>query len=224
MDPKVTDNRMRSGHRHAEVPPVSSGSGANAHALPEALADEHARIVRSRSAARRVLARGRARRRVVPPLVAGSGALLGSTMIGAWVFGQAPVATTPATTRMTTAPTTTASNPDEAQLSLDVAALARIRQALAADDAAISGLTPSAGSSAAPVHGGHAAASGGAASSPVGGVGAPAGGASALVPLPTLPGLAPAAPLGPLPTVPTTAVPTTAPPTHTTTGATVAVP
>jgi hypothetical protein len=222
MVPTVTDMSKKSSRRRVEASPAASPSVGGLR-LPESLVHENARIVRSRSVARRALARGRVRRRVVPPLVAGSGALLGSTMIGAWVFGQAPT-TTPPSTRIVSATTTIQPSRDEAQLNLDVAALQRIRQALAADDAAISGLAPSTGATgpAAPLGGSDMSRSSPA--SPAGSVGGTTGTASTLTPLPTLPGMAPAAPLGPLPTVPTATVPTTAPPTHTTTGATVAVP
>ena len=231
----MTDIDGRSLWSRDREPGPAGAATADASVLPEALVQEHARIVRSRSNARRVPACGRARRRVVPPLVAGSGALLSSTMIGAWVFGQAPNATAPTFAPMATT-ATTPPTPDQAQLNLDVSALARLRQALAADDAAISGLTSSAAAtgSASVAQGGPSAGPGSSRGAPTGSAttpgvpgagGAPGATATTVPPLAGLPGVLPAAPLSPLPTVPTVSSPTTtAPPTHTTTGATVAVP
>lgn len=223
MVPRVTDMARRRARRQVDAPTPTGSTSVDELTVPVSLVHESARIGRSRSVARRALARGRARRRILPPLVAGSGALLGSTMIGAWVFGQAPTATTRATDTAP-APTTTKPGGDDAQLTLDIAALQRIRQALAADEAAISGLTPSVGGNGTTAQPGSSALSRGTSASPTVGTGVPTGTAASLSPLPTLPGLGPAAPLGPLPTVPSTTVQTTAPPTHTTTGATVAVP
>jgi len=211
--------------------------------LPPAVVDQHARLTASRRAARRVLARGRMRRRVVPPLVVGSGVLIGSSAIATWVHGQVGAA---GATAARSAATPTTVPPGVAQLSADVVALQRVRQALATDEAAITALSsPGAGS--APSGTPAPSAGTGTAPSPsspgpsahVGSSGAGAPG-SGTTPAPAAPGAAPSpgvpapaatggpAPLpafGPLPTIPVATVPTTtAPPTHTTTGATTAVP
>jgi hypothetical protein len=208
---------------------ATPASGAT---LPEALVDEHARLVRSRSTARKILSRARARRRLVPPLVVGSGALLGSGVVGAWVFGQTTAATvsttSPSTSSAPAVSTTTA--PDQVQLGGDVAALDRLRQALSADEAAIAGLSapsatagtgaavpgPSAASKSGAPPAAHSTGSGASAGTPASGSpvlpAAPSGGTA----------LAPVAPLPSLPMI--TVPPTTAPPVHTTTGATVVAP
>ncbi|HUY21584.1 MAG TPA: hypothetical protein VMV22_04510 [Acidimicrobiales bacterium] len=202
---------------HDDAPPGRDGAAGAVAPLPDALVDGHARLVGARSAARKVLARGRARRRIVPPLVVGSGALLGSSVIGVWVFGQAPIAASTATVTAPAPSVTTASGQDQAQLGADVVALDHLRQVLAADEAAIAGLATSTTNTApgSPAPGTAAGAPGpGPAAGGQGGSGS-TGGAS----------ITPLAPLAPLPTLPTVTVPpATAPPVHTTTGATVVIP
>jgi len=201
--------------------PSGEGGTPSLPALPSALVDEHARRLRTRSAASRVLARGRARRRVLPPLVVGSGALLGSSVIGVWVFGQVPSDT--ATAPTTTVPSTTAPGPGPAAIAADAAALTRLRQELAADNAAIAGLASSgAGAATGPsvTQGSRAAVAAPSASG-----GSSSAASSALPSSPGLPsgggtGAVSIAPLAPLPTV---SVPVAPPPVHTTTGATVVV-
>ena len=180
-------------------------------ALPEALVDQHARLAGARAASRRLVARALSRRRLLPPLVVGSGAVLGSSAVAAWLLDQQlPVPAPAAPTVSTTARATSAG---DTELSADVAALDRLAQTLAADRAAIAGLD--AAGAARATSGGSGS---GAAPSSVAGAGAPApspvGATAPLPPLPAVPAL-------PAVKVPPPAPP---PPVHTTTGATVVAP
>ncbi|HEY7948647.1 MAG TPA: hypothetical protein VID75_13295 [Acidimicrobiales bacterium] len=200
--------------------------------VPVGLLAEQERLGRARSVTRRVLARGRARRRVLPPLIAGSAALIGSSVIGSWLFGMAPPATT-ASPPPRPVPTTQPQI-DQVRLAQDVTALNDLRQALAADQSAIAGLarigeaTAASGSVAAT---GARSTNGGASAAGSPGAGSSANTASGGISMPTAsptgPGVAALPPLptiAPLPTLPTVTVPAAPPPpVHTTTGATVVV-
>ncbi len=187
--------------------------------LPAALVDQHTRLADARAASRRFVARALARRRLLPPLVVGSGAVLGSSAVGAWVLDQqrhvpAPVASSPSAGP-------TSSSAGDAQLSADVAALGRLSQTLAADRTAIASLE-AAGSARAVNGAGTAAAAGPGAAVGSGASSGSGPGATASVPA-AIPAPSPALPA--LPTLPAVAVPppAPAPQVHTTTGATAVV-
>ncbi|HVC70014.1 MAG TPA: hypothetical protein VNC61_07080 [Acidimicrobiales bacterium] len=213
-----------------DVPPQShgdrpAGQVGSVHRLPVplGLSAEQQRLGRSRSLTHRVLARGRARRRVLPPLIAGSVALIGSSVIGSWLFGVAPP---PATAAPPTPTRPTAPPVDKARLAQDVTALNSLRQALVADQSAIAGLAQTTGTTSSGAPATSSSPTAGATSAPAG----TAQSASAPIPaVPTAPTLSAPAPLPSLPSLPTlptlppVTVPAATPPVHTTTGATVVV-
>ncbi|HLI72769.1 MAG TPA: hypothetical protein VKU86_02740 [Acidimicrobiales bacterium] len=193
----------------------------DAPASHPALADHQRRLAGTRTAARRLVARAQARRRLLPPLVVGSGAILGSSVLGAWILGQQPPTVRPAAT-----PTAPSSSGDT-ELSADIAALQGLAQTLAADRTAISALQP-AGAAASGTSGGPGVflpqGSGPVASGAVSSGPRPSAASPASAPaVPTAPSV-PALPT--LPTLPAVTVPPPAPPppVHTTTGATAVAP
>jgi hypothetical protein len=190
------------------------------------LAHERDRLLSARTTVSRSVVLRRMRRRVMPPLIAGSGALVGSGLIAAWVSAQPGVGASATTPPATTSPATGAAGSQQEQLSTDVTALDQLRQVLASDEAAIAGMSastavaPGAGASTGRTTspGRTPQPSGSVAGAASLGAGPTGGAATSPVPTVTVPGLAP------LPTIPAATPPTTAPPTHTTTGATVVAP
>lgn len=207
--------------------PQENASGPEGQ-VPDPLAREHARLLSARTTVSRAVVLRRMRRRVMPPLIAGSGALVGSGLIGAWVSAQPGVSASTTTPPVTTGPAPGGAGSQQEQLSTDVTALDQLRQVLASDEAAIAGMSSSGGATAsAPSAAGGAAsaaraASSGAAGAAASGAGTAAGAGAPSGPTVTVPALSP---LPTIPAAPTVATPTTtAPPTHTTTGATVVAP